>query len=182
MKKLVYTTDQALEILQVTHDNKYTYPNFNYTGSSELIEIECQKHGLFKMKFSSHASQTKPQGCKQCGIESRVKKRSKSFSKEEFLIKAKQKHGEKFDYSELSYPLTLNNVLKLKCPFHGQFEQSVLQHFKSDCRSCSYTQRGKNRLKDLNTFIEDSKRIFGDLYDYSKFIYKGNKTKRCFVL
>ena len=37
------------------------------------------------------------------------------------------------------------------------------------------------KLKTTEEFINDSKKIHGNKYDYSKVVYKGNKTKVCII-
>ncbi len=172
------TTEQALNLLFEVQGNKYSYPNFEYLKNDQMIEVLCEKHGLFSIRYNSMVSRTKPQGCPRCGIEKRVQKTMSYFNKVEFLDKVKF-HDGKFNYDHIQFPVTLKTVLTLNCLEHGQFNQTVLNHFKSDCEKCSYKKRGKNRSKGLDSFIKDSKLIFGnDQFDYSEFVYINNKTHR----
>jgi len=91
------------------------------------------------------------------------------MTKEEFIIKAKLIHGNRYDYSLVVYK---NNKTKVKiiCPIHGVFEQYPCNHInkKTICSKCSY----ENRLLDNNIYIKQAKKIHGDKYDYSKTSYE----------
>lgn len=93
-----------------------------------------------------------------------------------FLLKAKNVHGNKYDYSLVDYK---NNKTKVKivCPEHGCFEQTPYHHIKGKigCKRCA------DDSKKMNTeiFIERSRKIHNNKYDYSIANYKGifNKVK-----
>lgn len=83
-----------------------------------------------------------------------------------------RKHGDRYDYSLVEYK---NSKIKVDiiCKIHGVFSQQPSEHKKGqNCPSCSST---KKKIKDLKQhFIT----IFGNYYDYSKFItYKNTHTK-----
>jgi len=90
----------------------------------------------------------------------------------EFIIKANEVHGDKYDYSMVEYK---NNCTKVKiiCPMHGVFEQTPTHHInrKQNCPSCT------GHKKDTNLFISKAKKIHGDKYDYSKVEYISAKEK-----
>ena len=95
------------------------------------------------------------------------------MSKEDFLKKAKEVHGDLYDYSLVDYK---NNKTKVKiiCKEHGVFEQRPDNHLycKGGCPFCYGTHK-----KSKESFILDAILIHGDLYDYSLVDYKNNKTK-----
>ena len=89
-----------------------------------------------------------------------------------FLDKAKKIHGDKYDYSLVNYK---NNDTKVKiiCPIHGIFDQ-IPHHTKgSGCKKCMDDD------KKLNTqmFIERSKKLHNNKYDYSLVDYKRSHNK-----
>ena len=89
-----------------------------------------------------------------------------------FILKSKNIHGNKYDYSLVNY---VNNKTKVKiiCPIHGEFEQIPNGHLSGyGCSKCT------NKFK-LNTtiFIEKSKNIHGDKYDYSLVNYINQRIK-----
>lgn len=100
------------------------------------------------------------------------------FTTEDFIQKAKEKHGDKYDYSKVIYKRSCEKI-SIKCPIHGLYEQIANDHLKgSGCPSCgaksAWDVRGRMTTK---SFVEKSKTIHGDKYDYSKSVYRGSKQK-----
>ena len=77
-------------------------------------------------------------------------------------------HSNKYDYSLVEYVSTKKKV-KIVCPEHGVFEQTPEKHIsrKQGCPKCSV-----NYKISPEEFIEKSKKIHGDKYDYSLCEYK----------
>lgn len=91
---------------------------------------------------------------------------------EQFINRAKLKHGDKYDYSLTNF-LGSDKKLDIICPTHGKFSQTASGHLRYGCRLCS-----KFSLKGTESFIKDAENIHGKgTYDYSKVEYKGNKNK-----
>lgn len=103
------------------------------------------------------------------------------MDKEVFIKKAKNKHGDKYDYSKVDY---INNTTKvcIICPEHGEFWQRPHDHLKGQgCYKC-----GKNRMADSSRltkeiFIERSNKIHNNVYDYSLVNYINNSTPVCII-
>ena len=90
---------------------------------------------------------------------------------EEFIARAKQVHGDKYDYSLVVY-VNAHTKIKIICPVHGVFEQTPDKHLRGQgCGKCI----GKGIT--IDTFIEKARKTHGDKYDYSKDEYKNNSTK-----
>ena len=78
----------------------------------------------------------------------------KKLTTEEFIEKAKQIHGDKYDYSLTEYKSNKKKV-KIICPIHGVFEQRPLNHLQGcGCIKCS----GLEKLT-TDEFIKRSKQI-----------------------
>lgn len=92
----------------------------------------------------------------------------------DIIKRCKDVHGDTYDYSLVEYSGGYNKI-KIICKTHGVFEQNPTNHYhlKHGCPKC------KNCFKlDKDYFIEKSKAIHGDFYDYSKVaIGKNNKQK-----
>lgn len=83
---------------------------------------------------------------------------------EVFVFKAKEIHGEKYNYSLVDLKHSTKDVIII-CPEHGQFEQRPTNHLRgSGCRVCSAIERTDN----LETFIAKSEVLHSGVYDYSK--------------
>ena len=165
------TLNEFIDKAKEVHGNKYDYSKVNYINSQEKVCIVCHEHGEFWQLPFKHL---KGQGCPKCfrnNLSDILK-----FSIDEFIKKAKEKHGYKYDYSKVEY---INNKTKvcIICPEHGEFWQTPHNHLKGyGCSKCS-----GNYLHTLNEFIEKSKEIHGDKYGYSKVDYINALTKVCIV-
>ena len=165
MEKL--TTSDFIKKSEKKHNSKYDYSKVEYKNNSTKVCIICPEHGEFWQRPNDHL---RGAGCPLCGG---VKK----HTKETFIEKARLVHGDKYDYSKVEYK---NNKTKvcIICPEHGEFWQKPESHTnqKQGCPKCSTTL--KLTTKD---FIEKSRAIHGDKYDYSKVEYVNNHTKVCII-
>ena len=94
---------------------------------------------------------------------------------EQFIKEAKAIHGDKYDYSKVKYKGTHTKVCII-CPNHGDFFQKPSGHLMGlGCNLCS------NPVHDSKSFIEESKKIHGNKYDYSKVKYISSQTKLCII-
>lgn len=153
------------------HLNKYIYPE-KYHGefsSNAIVGITCPKHGIWLQRASSHSGGN---GCKKCHIESR------RMSKDEFVMKAREIHGGKYDYSNVVFT---NNkeYIEIICPVHGKWRTKPNQHLsmKSGCPRCreSYGERKISTILDKLgiEYIREYK-ISGYNYRYDFYIPKIN--------
>lgn len=69
---------------------------------------------------------------------------SKKLTTEEFIEKAKEIHGDKYDYSLVDYENTYKKI-KIICPVHGEFEQRLNNHLNGyGCPICSESKDKKS--------------------------------------
>ena len=162
------TTDEFINESQEIHGDKYDYSNTIYIDAKTNVTIKCKTHGKFEITPNKHISSGR--GCQMCSI---IEKKNKSRdTKDEFVEKAKEIHGDKYDYSDVNY-IDGNKLIKIKCHTHGYFSQLPKVHKKGHgCQKC-----GKNYRMVSNEFVEKAKEIHGNKYDYSKVNYIDNKTK-----
>lgn len=105
----------------------------------------------------------------------------KKLTQEEFVERAAQVHGGKYDYSKAVY-VNASTKVCIICPIHGEFWQIAGDHLNGrGCKACGYSELSKKRGKGRDTFIEESRRMHGGKYDYSNVEYKNNKTPVCIV-
>ena len=89
------------------------------------------------------------------------------MKKFEFLEKARNKHGYKYNYLNLSEKIRLSD--KIQIELNGElFTQTVSKHLMGRC------PEKKTDKKTTDEFIKESKRIWGDKYDYSLTEYNGS--------
>lgn len=101
----------------------------------------------------------------------------RKLTTEEFIEKAKEVHGDQYDYSLTEY---VNNKQKVKiiCSKHGVFEQAPFNHKNGySCAKCSYEKMAEKQRKSQDEFIQQCKKVHKNKYDYSKAEYKGYKSK-----
>lgn len=95
---------------------------------------------------------------------------------EEFVKRAREKHGDKYTYPEFEETSCINKV-QIICPEHGEFYQQIYVHLRGDgCPKC----RGR-RNWTTEDFIKAAREKHGDKFDYSKSEYKGRRTKVCIM-
>lgn len=105
---------------------------------------------------------------------------AKRFTQEDFISKAKEIHGDKYDYSKVEYT-NINTKVCIVCPIHGEFWQSPYNHIKKgqNCPLCSRKKNNDALRLTLDDFLCKARYIHGDYYDYSNVVYSNNHTKVC---
>ncbi len=150
------------------HGNKYNYSLVDYKNNRTKVKIICPIHGEFEQSPQKHLD---GQGCGKCGLISSGNKQSET-ARCEFVIKAKQIHGDKYDYSLVDYKNS-NSKIKIICPEHGVWEQRPNGHLNGKgCRSCS----GYEKLTNED-FIRRAKDVHDNKYDYSLIGYNNHYDK-----
>ena len=169
-KKL--TLDEFIDRAREIHGDKYDYSKVNYINSSTKICIICSVHGEFWQTPHMHLH---GQGCLRCAKD--TLKMINSMETNVFIDRAKEIHGDKYDYSKVNY---INNHTKvcIICPVHGEFYIRPLNHLhlKQGCSKCANVE-----CLGVENFIDRAREIHGDKYDYSKVEYVNNHTKVCII-
>ena len=97
-------------------------------------------------------------------------KTQNSMNRDEFILKSKIAHGDKYDYSKVEYKNNRTKVCII-CPKHGEFWQTPTHHLSGHgCKKCATeslwkTKRKKVSFDDFKRRVEDK---FGNIYDFSK--------------
>lgn len=144
------------------HGDKYDYSKAVYRGKDEKVCIICPEHGEFWQTPHNHWN---GQNCPLCAI------KKKASSTEAFIERAKKVHGDKYDYSKVEYVDAKTKVCII-CPIHGEFWQRPDIHLRgSVCRRCA----NDDKANTLEYYIELSKGIHGDKYDFSHAVYLGSR-------
>lgn len=159
-------TEEFIEKARKIHGDKYDYSKVNYINNSTKVTIICPEHGEFSMIPSNHL---RGQGCVRCH---RPICDSKSF-----ISKAKEIHGNKYDYSKVDYKRTNIDVCII-CPEHGEFWQTPNNHLQGKgCPKCGDKRSADSKKKSNEYFIQKAKEVHGDYYNYSKFVWTGESNK-----
>lgn len=88
-----------------------------------------------------------------------------------FITKAKQVHGDIYDYSLSVYEGSTKHILII-CPVHGSFYKTPSKHLLGQgCPECSK----ENKKDTLENFILKANKVHNNFYDYSKSVYTKSK-------
>ena len=156
----ILTREEFIARAKDVHGDRYDYSKVEYKGNNIHICIVCPVHGEFWQTPHNHL---RGQNCPHCAIKGRT------GNKNNFIAKARTIHGDKYDYSKVEY-VDVKTKVRIVCPVHGEFLQRPDIHLKGCiCPKCS----NDNRMNGLEFYIELSKKIHGDKYDFSNSIYLG---------
>lgn len=170
MKKL--TTEEFIEKAKQIYGDNYDYSKVDYVNCNTKVKIICRKHGEFETRPDHFLM---GHGCSKCGYERGGNKTRKSS--EYFIEKAKQVHGDKYDYSKVEYCKAKKKVC-IVCPEHGEFWQTPDSHLRgAECPKCSH----QSYRYTTEEFIKMAKDVHGDKYDYSKVEYINRLTPVCII-
>lgn len=107
--------------------------------------------------------------------------RKNKMTTELFIKKAKEVHGERYDYSKVKYTSGKDKVCII-CPEHGEFWQHPYNHLHGKgCLKCAIIKTHNKQKLSQAEFIKKSIEKHQNKYDYSKVNYINNETKVCII-
>lgn len=151
------TTDEFIRKAKEVHGDKYNYDKTNYVRSNEKVTITCPTHGDFMQIPSEHL---RGKGCPICGEEKRKQNRRKTNN--DFISKAKEVHGDKYNYDKTNYEYSNQKVI-ITCPIHGDFMQTPNDHIAG--RGCPKCRESKGE-KYVNEFLTNNNIKFTPQYTF----------------
>lgn len=126
---------QFIKEAKSCHEIQYDYSKTVYNGRHEKVCIICPEHGEFWQEAGSHL---KGANCPKCPTQ---------YSQRKFLEKAKDKHGELYDYTKVKYTKMQDKVCII-CPKHGEFWQKPYKHLNGQgCPICGQIKANQNQNK-----------------------------------
>lgn len=119
--------ENFIQKANIIHNNKYDYSKIEYVNNKSPLCVVCHKHGEFYVRPDNHL---KGSGCPICYG-------THLFTTDEFIQKAKEIHGDKYDYSKVDYINSQTKVC-IVCFKHGEFWQIPNAHInqKQGCPIC----------------------------------------------
>tara|TARA_B100000242_G_C43031148_1_gene480409 strand:+ start:285 stop:1682 length:1398 start_codon:yes stop_codon:yes gene_type:complete len=161
-KSQTKTTEQFIKDAINIHGKKYDYKKTKYVGSHKKVIITCKIHGDFEQTPTSHL---RPSGCQKCKYD--LFKKLFVFSKDEFISKAKEVHGNVYDYSEVIY-VNAREKIDIICKEHGLFSQTPDSHLKGvGCGKCMNKSEGRiAKYLTKNHILIRQLNINNKLYDF----------------
>lgn len=163
-KKLSKKSKAFIEQAKQIYGDKYDYSTIDYTNSQSKIKVICPKHGCFEIR-AGHFLQG--HACRYCGID-----KTTNFLKDDlnsFVQKAREIHGDKYDYSLVDYENTYKKI-KIICPVHGEFEQRPNNHLNGyGCPICSES-KGERKIR---IFLKNN-----NIHFFQEYRFKDCKDKK----
>ncbi len=154
------TKQEFIDKANEVHNFSYDYSKVEYVNSKTKVLIICPIHGEFWQTPQAHLRGHK---CPLCAN----KRRGDAIrsNKDDFIKRAKEIHGDEYDYSQVEYKGAMKKV-PIICKKHGTFYMTPMSHLLGQkCPKC--------QGKGLNTeeIIEMFREKHGDTYDYSQVVF-----------
>ena len=155
MKGKRLTREQFIGKSQKVHGNKYDYSKVEYINNRTKVCIICPIHGEF---WQTPAMHLQGQGCSKCkGNKLSMRQLS---NVDEFIEKAKKLHGDRYDYSRVTY-VNGSTEVRIVCPIHGEFLQTPNSHLQGhgcpNCQNSILENNISNLLKIEHIEYEEKK-------------------------
>jgi hypothetical protein len=156
------------ELYNEIHSHKYDYSKAEYLNSKTKMCIICPEHGEFWQNHNKHGS-TK-QGCPVCAGK-------QVGNAKEFTEKAKEVHGDKYDYSKVEY-IKRHKKVTIVCPIHGAFEQIPTNHLRGKgCDKCAHDMLGLKKRVTKKDFLSKANQIHEGRYSYGRYTKISDKVE-----
>lgn len=171
------TKDLFVAEARLVHGDSYIYDKFEFVNKKTKGTIYCPKHDIyFEQTPCKHLY---GQGCPKCRYEKASK--SKTHTQEWFLQKAKEIHGDKYDYSKSVYVKNHENLTivcheKDRYGFeHGEFLMTPNNHLhKSNpqgCPKCGREKSIKSRTIPFEKYVSLASTVHNGKYIYDPSSY-----------
>lgn len=133
-----WTTKSFIDACNYIHGGRYRYDKTKYVRRDQKVIITCPVHGDFEQTPGNHLY---GYGCPACAGVNKL-------TPEIFISKAKNIHGDKYDYSLITGDISSHRKVAIICPEHGVFQQTPTGHLSGKgCLKCTVKKRAKTNLK-----------------------------------
>lgn len=146
-------------------EDAFDYKSIEYKNNKTHVKLKCNKcYYEFSTRPDIHLNRCKI-GCLKCT--GKLQSNTSDFIKRSKLI-----HKDLYDYSNAKYENN-SSLINIKCNRCNEtFKQRAIDHISG--HGCAYC--GNAVVLTTKEFINRSKKIFKDKFDYSKTIYINSKT------
>jgi Zn finger protein HypA/HybF involved in hydrogenase expression len=161
------STEEFLRRAKLIHGDTYDYSDTVFvSGKDTKVQIKCAKHGLFEQRNKNHLEGS---GCPKCV--------GQFETLEEYVTKARKKHGDRFEYLSLERQGSEKHI-NFVCPDHGQQRMKSHGHLRvSGCSHCGATLSKNAQRRGRDKFIELSNKIHHNRFDYDLVRYHNSFKK-----
>ncbi len=167
------TTERFLKELQLVFGDIYDLSFVEYTKKHLPVKLVCSEHG----EFSKPPEQLlNGLGCPEC-VKETVRQKF-AYNTETFIARAREVHGDRFDYSKTIYGKNSFEKVLIGCEKHGFQLMNPTQHLvKTGCPECGKEASKEKMRMTTEEFISRSNEVYDGEYTYEKSVYTGNKDK-----
>lgn len=154
--------EQFIKEANIIHNGKYDYSKVEYVNTNKKVCIICPIHGEF---WQTPANHLKNHGCPKCAFKKNENVNRGNLN--HFINKAKEIHGDKYDYSKVNYFNNRTDVCII-CPKHGEFWQTPHSHLSGcGCPNCQQSRLENKTKLILDRFdIENIQRCDKTYFDW----------------
>ena len=161
------TKEEFITRAKEKHGDRYSYDNVKYVNNSTPVFITCKIHGDFPQIPQDHM---KGSGCPYCA------KEAKTDTLDEFIVKSKEVHGDKYNYDKVEYKGN-NEKVVITCPIHGDFLMTPHIHKNGHgCNKCAIENDIRRKTKTTEGVVNEFIDVHGDRYSYDKVRYVNDIT------
>lgn len=135
------TTEEFILDSKTKFGDIFDYSKTEYKNAWEPVIITCKKHGDFTIIPHRHLRKISKKhgitgGCPKCFEERNKNGNGRRLTKAEFLSKARNVHGDKYDLSKVEFINTREKIIVI-CPKHGEFYPTANNFLQgSTCPFC----------------------------------------------
>lgn len=154
-KYRLYQSEVIEQFINI-HGDRYNYTKVNYINDNTKVTIICSIHGEFEQTPSNHK---RGQNCPKCN--------NRKLSLNDIKYKLSEKHNSFYIYTEFNELVKSSEKIKIICPIHGEFEQTLNNHMRGQgCKKCKGLEK-----PELNILIEKFNKVHNNKYIYDNINY-----------
>ena len=169
------------KLTQEEFERRVTYITNGTIDISQFVYVNSHTKGKCTCKVCGHEWDVVPHsllkgiGCPACGRKRNIK--AQAITTDEFIRRAKEVHGDRYDYSKVEY-VNAHKKVEIICPTHGSFFQIPSDHVRGfGCQLCGCEKTGKRKRKTKEEFVAEYYRRYPlSRYDLSSIEYKTTRT------
>ena len=141
----IVTTESFIAEAKEIYGDRYDYSKVDYKNRDHRVTVVCPIHGDFQVYAREHLD---GKGCPKCE------------KGEKFLVKLKEKYGDKFGLEQFVYESSTSPVT-LICPTHGAFSRLPHQILNSrfGCPECGNEVQRKKQEESHNAAVAKKEEI-----------------------
>ena len=141
----IVTTESFIAEAKEIYGDRYDYSKVDYKNRDHRVTVVCPIHGDFQVYAREHLD---GKGCPKCE------------KGEKFLVKLKEKYGDKFGLEQFVYESS-TSLVTLICPTHGAFSRLPHQILNSrfGCPECGNEVQRKKQEESHNAAVAKKEEI-----------------------